>query len=291
MLEPSFNELSIHPLCETDAEVHCRISALSKLLSKLRYYGIKTIRIENGLSDILLKDDFNLSDYCSNSQHNYNGSTPEARTIAQLFYSMFRAPYLSDDNEDIVASYSDVKYVDIGGKEHDCYGLYIAHLLKSFAIGLDTGVKSPCKIKLIRRGISSESEISEIDIIHLSNIEQLNTDMNFADLMSNQPEFSVKPVSSSEKHTNFTLPSHHGKNICYQHGKRLLEDPYIKDILTSIEWNSSEREYIHKIYPDGSIDIRLYNTSKGYGLRISTSANDLVETYWVAKHINARYGK
>lgn len=284
MLEPCFNELSVQPLCLTDDEVKNRVSTLSKLLSKLRSYGIKSIRIENGLADILLKEDFNLSQYCNQAR------SSEDRNQATMFYTMFHPPYLPEEKEDLLSTYSDVKHVTESGDEVNCYGLYIAHLLKSFAIGLNTGIKSPCKLKLITQNGHNKPKIDEVDIIHLSTVEQLNKDKTFAKFMSTQPDIGVKEVDSAYKKTD-GVPEHHGIKECTDHGKKLLQNPYVKDILNSIDWNQLEKEYIHKVNPDGSIEIRLHWTKKGYGLLISTSATDLVEAYWVAKRLNEKYGK
>ncbi len=281
MLEPCFNELSVQPLCLTDDEVKNRVSTLSKLLSKLRSYGIKSIRIENGLADILLKKDFNLFQYCIQAH------SSEERNQANMFYSMFHPPYLPEEKEDLLSTYSDVKHMTESGDEINCYGLYIAHLLKSFAIGLDTGIKSPCKLKLIQK---EQTTLKIEEIIHLSKIEQFYQDERFANFMSNQPIIGVKEVDSTNKRTDVNVPQHHGKKECTEHGKELLQNPYVKGILTSIDWNSSEKEYIHKVNSDGSIEVRLHWTKKGYGLRISTTATDLVEAYWVAKRLNEKYG-
>lgn len=289
MIEPCFNELSVEPLCVTAEDVSKRVLVFAHLLAHLHKYGIRKVRYENGIEDILLSTDYTLRDYCVKFLKSHDPKDAQDRKNVETLLSMIRKPYLNDTEEPAFNNYDDVKYED-GEDEKDCMGLYVAHLLGSFSVGFDSGISSPCRLKLTKKNTDGTVWTEYANIAFVSNKEQCIIDKAFIEIMSNQP-MTVDAVDKSTSKKTFSLPVHHGLKECKEHGTLLLEDAYVKDILVSIPFDSSEKKYIHDVLPDGSIEIRLYWTKKGYGLRISTSAKDIVEGWWIAKHLEQKIRK
>lgn len=289
MIEPCFNELSVEPLCLTEDEVSKRVLTFARLLSHLHKYGIRKVRYENGIEDTLLCTDFTLRDYCLKFLKSRNPKDAQDRKNVETLLAMIRKPYMNEMEEPSFNRYDDVKYVE-GEVEKDCMGLYVAHLLDSFSVGFDNGVSSPCRLKLIKKNKEGEVKTEYANIAFITSEEQCILDKAFIDIMSSQ-QMTVSAIEKSEDQKKFTLPIHHGIKECQAHGELLMDDPYVKDILVSIPFDSSERNYIHDVLPDGAIEVRLYWTKKGYGLRISTTAKDVVEGWWIAKRLNSKYGK
>lgn len=208
-------------------------------------------------------------------------------------FTFIRKPYLKDNEESCFGDFDEVKYCsdENNGTWRDCYGLYIAFLLKSFTISFDGAISSTCKLKLIKNKTENSNIVVDfekiVDIANISNENQLDTDEFIIHTLSGK-EINV-PKAGVNKAQTFTLPSHHGIKECTQHGKELLQNPYVVDILNSIPFNSTETQYIHNVCSDGIIEVRLHRTKVGYGLKIATSAQDIIEAWWIAKHLQNHF--
>lgn len=115
--------------------------------------------------------------------------------------------------------------------------------------------------------------------------------MDFIKLMASQKDLIVPVVDKSEKQRESSVPSHHGAKECNEHGDELLESPYVKRILNSLHFDSSDKNYISRINEDLSIEIRLHWTTRGHGIVISTSAKDLVQAHWIANLLKEKYDR
>lgn len=291
LADPCFNELSIFPLCTNDAEVRSRIETFISLLRRLKKYGFSKLRCEHGLRDFKLTDTMSLYDYCQTSHSNSNSKD---RDNAAFLFTFIRRPYLKDNEESCFGDFDEVKYCsdENNGTWCDCYGLYIAFLLESFTISFDGAIPSTCKLKLIKNKTENSNIVVDsekiVEIANISNENQLDTDEFIIHTLSGK-EINV-PKAGVNKTQTFTLPSHHGIKECRRHGRELLQNPYVVDVINSIDFDSKEKQYIHKIHPDGKIEVRLHWTKIGYGLIISTSAQDIIEARWIAKHLQKRFG-
>lgn len=294
LADPCFNELSVFPLCANDAEVTTRIDAFVALLHRLGRYGFKKIRCEHGLSDFRLTEKQTLSEYCQMA-YSRDNKDRKARNNADFLCTFIRKPYLKEDEEPRFANFDEVKYcVDKDNNTWcDCFGLYAAYLINSFVVSFNTQVSNPCKLKLIKYKKDQDKIVIDllkyVEIANVANIEQLDNDDYVIETLSGK-DLMVPKASVDEKQMEFTLPSHHGKKECMRHGKLLLQNPYVVKILNSIDFDSSERYYIHKVCPDGIIEVRLHWTKMGYGLMIATTARDVVESMWIAKKLKEIYG-
>lgn len=298
MIEPVFNEFSAYPLCDNNV-ADDRFHKLALLVKHLEVYGIKKVRYENNLSEIRFTKDKSLADYCNEIIRNRNVQNAAKLNEVYLLYGRIKPPFFNEEEpfnpgNIVQATYSYERFDDKGKVERvesEAIGLLSAYLLKSFSIGFDNHTANPCMLKLKyceSKGTKMRLE-REVPVICICSEDECSTDAGFIDLMSDQDDLVVKKATSKE--LNFTLPDHHGTKDCREHGKELLKTDYVKAILSSRSFDSSEKSYIHKVNADGSIEVRLYWTEAGYGLLVSTSAENIVQAHWVAKRLKKQYGK
>lgn len=297
MLEPCFNEWSEKPYCRTKDEMDLRVLNYVRLLKALQKYGIQKVRYEHGLASIHMSTDTTLYDYCEKELINRNQNSSKLNEI-NLLFSMVHRPYLQDSEENLFTKYSDVKLLlntSQGVSEVDCLGAYAAFLLKSFVVGFKTKESdSNVQLKLIDSNCSNgEPKEQSASVLNITDSSNVANNVRLGELLSTQPNIGVFKVDKcSQTNTKkVNVAGHHGKNVCDAFGEMLKKDEYVRDIINSIDWKSEEKRFIHRINEDGTIEIRLHWTKKGYGIKISTSATDIVQAYWIAKHLQDKYDR
>jgi len=72
---------------------------------------------------------------------------------------------------------------------------------------------------------------------------------------------------------------------------KLIQSEYIMQIINSLPFNSNERNYIRKCYPNGQIEIVLIKTDKGLGMKIQTTGRNIKETEAIGKILQEKYDK
>lgn len=291
MIEPTFNECSAIPVCNTQEEAARRFDALIKLLKHLKCYGIKHVRHEDSIYDIPFFNEMTLGAFCDSLRAAQNYSNE--RENAFFLYAVIDAPYSLNNNPCIPPeNLKDVKCNDGSIGTGIPLGLLAAYVLKSFSIGFDNNVSPYYELDLLFSSCKDSEKLDEkkVRVACVSKESDCCNNVDFIKLLSSQSDLKVKQVDASEKNWNISLPQHHGLDECEKHAKELLTLPYVKGILSSRSFNSSENSYIHKIHPDGSIEVRLYWTKAGYGLWVSTSAENIVQAHWIAKYLEKKYG-
>lgn len=283
MIEAAFNELTAVPYCTTDNEVESRLATFADVLNELTKLGVKNVRYEDSFADISLKENYSLADYCKKC------STSDQRNRRDLLYSKMRRPYLTEDKENLVYKYSDCKYLHSDGTQKDCLGLYIAYVTDSFTVGFDqSGCEDKCPEICKLQIVQNDGTIAEHTVCCLTRPEHINLD-EFVKLMARQDDLVVPKYIGDGKKIH--LPSHHGLAECKQHAQQLIGCEYIKEVLNSIDFNPSEKQYIHTVRNNNIIEIRLTWTKEGYGLCVSTTATNMAQNYWIARFLEEKYSK
>lgn len=271
----------MEPLCSTNDEVELRIQTFATLLKELNKNNIKTVRYENSFSDIKLKQNLTLHDYCLSS-YNYN------RDIVNLLYSTMKRPYLSEEQDRDFYTYDDVKFVSAQNTEHNCIGLYIAKLKNTFAIGFNAGLfKDKLDVSYTLK-LKKADKIKTDNVFCLTKISNLDNP-DFINFIAKHPDLTVQKSDlpfHEKKRKKF--PKHHGMKECSDFQEKILRCDYVIQVLNSIDFNSAEHECIHKVYED-KIEIRLVDTPKGYGVCIQTTAKTKLQNYWIANYIQKNY--
>lgn len=291
MIEPTFNECSAIPVCNTQEEAARRFDVLIKLLKHLKCYGIKHVRHEDSIYDIPFFKEMSLGDFCDSLRDKKNYSNE--RESAFFLYAVMEAPYSTNNNPCIPPeNLGSVECRDASIGTGIPLGLLAAYVLKSFSVGFDNNVSPFYELELSFSLCEDSEKLDEkkVRVVCVSKENDCCNNLGFIELLSSQSDLNVKQVEVFEKDQNISLPQHHGLDECKKHAKELLSLPYVKGILSSRPFNSRENNYIHRINPDGSIEVRLYWTKAGYGLLVSTSAENIVQAHWIAKYLEKKYG-
>ena len=280
MIEPCFNELSIYPLCTTDENVDKRVVTFIELLKEIKKYGIKRVRYENSFSDIKLKENYSLQDYCNSA------FSSKEKSRAQFFYATMRRPYLDEDKEELFYTYDHCE-VEVGDERKDCMGLYVAAITESFAVGF----YSENQPSLYKVHLQKDKEVDECREICCLSMLDHTLMPKFIDLMSIQEKLPVPKTSLEANQKRKHLSDHHGKKECDNHADQLLKSPYVNEVLNTIDFNPTEVSYIHKVKAPNLIEVRLTWTKAGYGLCISTTAENIIQNHWIANLLRKQYEK
>lgn len=292
MIEPTFNELTFNPLCKSDSEVESRLDNFVKLLVKLKSYGIMRVRIEEDYSQIPLMDGLTLSDIYARDSVSMDSAK---RNRAFLLAGTLRQPCVTEDIED--------KF--FGGKDNvekcictsitpkqECWGLYVASILNSFSVGFTqpwivTDQDKMCKIQVVYK---DETKVKETAVLCMTSEDDENNKM-FVELMSSQVDLPVEENDDAPESKINKFPSHHGKEICEEYAKLIAKCKYVNKILNTIDHNSGEKDFIHKVYENGLIEIRMTWTPRGLGIVVATTGKNKAQIAWIAKHLESNYKK
>lgn len=85
------------------------------------------------------------------------------------------------------------------------------------------------------------------------------------------------------------LPSHHGQDILYAFVLRLVQSPYVKGVITSLNYSPHQRDPIKQCYADGRLDLVLVDTEPGYSLQVQTTGRNLKETEQIAALLKQKF--
>ena len=296
MVEPSFNELTISKEPMSNDKIEAVANGYIDLLTQLKTYGIKKVRYFYSFRDIYIAQGYSLEDYCGTYLNNRQYTNSEQQKRVYLLLAMQKYPaFQGQAEEKKYEEWSDVtfSYQDSSGL-HECTpdGLYQAYLFDSFTIGFNQGVvDKKCAITLKRTEKKDDNSLSEYkrtaEIFNITCKEQCLCERDFAEYMSKYPIL----INFRDKKTKYSLTSHHGFDRYGGHADLLFADKYVVDVLSTISFDSRERRYIHQVYSDGRIEVRLHWEKAGYGLLISTMGEDLIQTYWIAKYLENKYSR
>lgn len=280
-----FNELSIHPLCSTEAEAGQRIKDFVSLLKEARNHtNITKVRAFDDMSNIPLKDGMSMRDYCCN-----NSKTPQA----QILFNMIIHPQVDMDDDLSLQKYIDTNteiYLDEDNKQLT-EGFNAAYCQNTFCVGFESNdVWSNDFFNII---VSSNGKTKNIKWACISSLSFYNDEDRKSDfdkwLQGIRPITLVdSKYALAEKQIN--LRDDHGKDVLTAHAKRLCNHPNVDGILTSLSFNPHNKNYIANITNDGLVDVVLYWEDKGYSMRIKTTGRNAAETKEIARLLKEKYG-
>ena len=246
MIEPTFNELSFYPLCETDDEVESRLHDFVCLLEKLKQYGIKRVNIEELFHQIPLKKDLFLSDVYARG---LKSPDSEKKNMALYLAAKLHHPCVRKEIEDSFYGGEDNpvnKCVCKSVKpEKECVGLYVADLTRSFSVGftqpwLNKYEDKRCRIKII---YVDEKLNKESDVFCMTDVSDENHEM-FVELMASQADLPVNVCYDNPKDKINKMPEHHGKKECLEYAEQIAKCPYVRKVLNSIDFLEGEKRFI-----------------------------------------------
>lgn len=281
-MELFFNEVSLYPFGDNKSEVD-KVYEIRNLITDFRKNGFSNLRSVT-YEQIKLSEKLNLKEWTDLT--NNNEELKKYRDLAYFIYSNIRPPYLNKNDEKV--SVENYRLKDPNSKElNDIipYGLAFADKFSSFSIGIPSSISPDDFLWKI-----SDNEGKEKQVLCIHSSSKMNEDKVIDILVQlpdlNVPECKLKP---SDKNIKKKMPDHHESKEVEKFGKDLLEDPYIVEVINSIDQNSCEKNFIRKIFDDGKIEIRMTWTKRGSGLIVSTTGKNLYQTAWIAHHLEKHF--
>lgn len=100
----------------------------------------------------------------------------------------------------------------------------------------------------------------------------------------------LRRSSKRPEEKSIQLRKDHGIEILKHWAKRLVNNPYVEEIVNSLPFNSRTTNSIKKVYDNGLIELVLTKTDAGYGMVVKTTGTNKKETVEIAGILLERYG-
>lgn len=285
-----FNELSEQPLCQTEADAVQRLHDFATLFREVRgHTSVKKVRHADYMTSISLTDTMTMQDYC-----NAHINEP----LAILLMSSFIHPQVDLDDDNSLQSYLDTTTMVHfpNGNNIIGDGFNAAYCQNTFCVGFVSD--SLWNDDFFNLTITSNCQSKEVIWACISSLQFYSS---LPEHQHRRPAFDrwlqqldpVVLVSSNQDVANklINLRDDHGKAELTAHAKLLCQHQYVEGILTSLAFKPHARNYIAKIYDDGTIDIVLHWEDEGYSMRVKTTGRNAIETREIAKILRAKFDR
>lgn len=218
-----------------------------------------------------------------------NGSTN--RTLKDLLLSAKVYPFISEDDEWAEDEYLKRKYFFQNEfiPEIEPQGLAAAAIYQTLCISLSTHEywkNEKLTIHIIDEHLEGVLLIK--DVFNVSDQEDFENAViqDFIGEITTPVLLTTELLASQKK---IQLRDDHGKDKLEKFGKRLLQSPYVIEVINSIPFNPKATNLIRRTRVDGKIELVMYWEDKGYGLIIQTTGRNIHETNAIAEILIDEY--
>lgn len=273
-----FNELAFNNKPSTVNEAICLLDKFAKTCSTAEQVGFVKVRI--------LSDFWNSIYFNNESIFDFFPKLP--KTQASFLRSYIRKPYIAEGNEIEDDKFIQNKYyIDYKEFENiEVIGLAYCSFFSTIGISLSThSFWDNIDIKILE---IKDTQTNKLIIKHISIPEHLKLHDDW--LTNKRPitliKSNLKPIDKKIK-----LRDDHGKDILFEHSQKLIQSEFVVQVINSLPFNPSERNYIRKCYPNGQIEIVLTKSDEGFGIKIQTTGSNIRETEAIGKLLQKKYEK
>lgn len=298
MVPVFFNELSVLPPCTCIGEAKNRLLLYSDILLKLKDEILNVeIRYQYNLYHIVIFKDQTIGNLCSTfvkeARKNKDGV---GLNRLQYLLSSQHDPYIRGNelSEDSMFNYStmDVHLKEMKG--NSAVGFKSAYFMHSICIGFlsDSIWKKHVHTLLV----SDYNETKEAQVICISDNNHLKSKefICWRDTYTSVEllETIKAPFEKLGRYRN-AIGRHHGNDVLYAHALKLIQSPYVEEIICSVDYGSaSDKDYIAGYEKnDGVIRIMLVWESPKYAMLIKTTGRNLRETKEIATILKEQFSK
>lgn len=271
-----FNELSCKGLSADNLD--SMITNYALIARNARYEGFDCIRCEKGIEGVSLIGGQTLAAYCYINRKS---------SAVKALFTMHRRPYIpdGDEREDIYLR-ADKFTIALPLREIDTYGLACAHVSGSMGIGFSTPDWTQFLYNLkIKRGELWES--TKIMCLSLKDHFSDGCYEDWAQRNLPAPRLESSKLIPKEKRIK-SFPEHHGKDVLQKFSSRIINCPYVEEIVNSIDRDSLDKHFISRMY-ENIIEIRLVKDG-GYGIAVRTTAKNRRQLVAIAEILKKDYG-
>jgi len=281
MREVFFNSQT--PQIVSGGEVENMVRNYANVIKCAGKLGYEKVRYETGLDDVMLTQNESLKSYCGKHSRD---------KICQLILSTVRRPYIDETDEQKIEQYILNQYrLKIGDKEYDDTCFCAAYLANSFLVGLD--IIPIWKNLEYTLCINTEHEELEETLYCVVSEEQygnaaLGKWIDEHDVVDGTNIIKTT-VAPSEKKLH--LREDHGKEVLTAHAHRILNSPYVVEIINSTPFKQHAKQYVDEVKANGQIEIVLTKTDAKIGMVVQTTGRNLKETIWIANELKKKYAE
>jgi hypothetical protein len=277
-MELLFNELSLAPLSNSDAEAEIKILQFLDTFRAAQKKGFTKIRSDHRLDQIKLTNEIDLLNWALRENH---------RTHLNLILGLLVSPFLDTDVPNAFEKYDNAVYtfesIPHNYPATPCAGLAAASIQELPAISLSS--EPLWGLPILTVTITAGESVSTDNVLNISHPNRFAEDdielflENYGDLI-----LPVTTISPADK--NVHLSDHHGKAELKELSDRLRLSPHVIE-MWSTDWGG--RNFIRKIKKDGVIEVVLIKTQKRYALLIQTTGTNYRQTKAIAELIDEKY--
>ena len=269
-MDLAFNELSIFPISNDKTEAYIRVDQFLSTFKRASEFDYNKIRFHLGLESIELSNNYSLNDYCSETKN---------RTKATLLRGLFRYPFIDENSNEENRYISNYFYLKKGEKLIEPYGLAVAYLYSTLGIGFySEPFWHNCKFELIITG-----EIENHDVVFCLSIPEHFNDSELKIFIEYSSPLRLIETEILPEDKSIKLRDDHGKDVLLKFSKRIVQLPYVTEIINSLTYNPFDKKFIRKVFPNGNIEIVLTKTDKGLGIIVGTTGRNKRETEEISK--------
>ena len=202
------------------------------------------------------------------------------RTVAGFILSFFKSPFEENATEDDVDEYLS-KTLYYNGKAVD--GLHWAQLYETISLSLST--EDEWQLETVRL---TDTEGREYFVRNVSSNENASKHSEWIESIQ---EIVLIPSVLSPNEKDCSLRDDHGKDKLKEFWNRLKYCEYVDKGINSLPFNSSEKNLIRRIFPDGRLEIVLHWEDAGYGMVVQTTGRSYRETSKIAELIREEFDR
>jgi len=284
-----FNELSISPLCVSEADVDQRVKSFLRMIKDVREHAqIKRVRHEGDMTTIMLTNSLSLQDYL-------NTHTTDSAVRALL--GLFIHPQIDMDDEISSLNYFDTKTcVKLkSGALIPADGFNAAYCQNTLCVGFEscpTWQNDFFDINVTSNGKSNEvSWVCISSPVAFGNEEGNSNRGSAVEKWLQERNVELVETTLLPEQKQKDVDGDHGQQELKEHARSLNNNPYVEGVLTSLPFKPRSQDYILKVTDDGLIDIVLWWEDAGYSMRVKTTGRNIAETREIAKILKEKYGR
>lgn len=235
-----------------------------------------------------------------NMIHEALASNPEQ---GMFLGSFFASPYVDEDaQERMMASENHGAENEYwlqtdSGDRLECPMMGWAQANRSLTVGLSLSSRWNQLVYLLEKTSirdDGEFETFEVEAVCVTKCEQIENP-RVRGWIAAQRDFErvpdPAPCGLNPKLKHIKIQMHHGIDVLTEFAERLCRVEYVQGVVDTIPWDSKGREFIVECHDDGTVDIRLHWTSRGYGMKIQTTARGLLQTRKAAEMLKAKFDR
>lgn len=198
------------------------------------------------------------------------------REIRNMLYSFLQQPYESDEVDAKQEEYLAHQWTIY---DEEPYGLALSIIMDSGGMSLP-GDKWNSYLLPVK---------CDDSLVEARNIYDAHSANNLIEWVEANKDVELMTTDIAPENKKFHVRDDHGSDVLRAFSKRLFKSQYVVEVINSLEFQSHNREFIHKIKGEGIVEIVLPWTDQGLGMAVRTTGRNIRETEKIAEILREEY--